>query len=217
MLYGSSEPFKDREDEEGEETKTDGTLVEKEKTLDDIWDDDLEAEAEAEVPLVTGKRPRAVMIIQSDDEDGDRDERKEKGVTNKKHKGEKEMRAKEGSDSKKLSPKKLTLKRNVGTKRIRSSLPPLDVATPQTYSQGSSAVSTIASAVTVISPSDSPALSPFHGQVPRTGGRRNTGTKKGWKGWVEVEEDQIELAPKAFRLDKLPPANRATRSGRQFN
>ncbi|KAF8531145.1 hypothetical protein JB92DRAFT_250293 [Gautieria morchelliformis] len=47
--------------------------------------------------------------------------------------------------------------------------------------------------------------------------RKRAASKKGWKGWVEVEVDEGRVPPKQFSLDILPPGERRTRSGRQFD
>ncbi|KAF8578974.1 hypothetical protein K439DRAFT_1663445 [Ramaria rubella] len=48
-------------------------------------------------------------------------------------------------------------------------------------------------------------------------GRKRPAAKKGWKGWVEVEIEGDRIPPKHFSLDILPPGERRTRSGRNFD
>jgi len=204
MLDDSPEPFSADEGKE-DELRMVAIPCQTEEPLEDL-DEDLEGEA----LLKTKKRSRTLMVIQSDDEDSEWGEKKEHGLSFKKQREEKER---EKVDPK-FSSKKLTLKRNVGKKRIRGELSSLDLSTPNPQDPSPSP-STLASAVTVMSPNNLSSVSSSHFPFP-VQCKRNS-TKKGWKGWTLVAEDEVELAPKAFSLDKLPPATRSTRSGRQFN
>lgn len=47
--------------------------------------------------------------------------------------------------------------------------------------------------------------------------RKRVPVKRGWKGWIEVEVDEEHVPPKQFSLDILPPGERRTRSGKQFD
>jgi hypothetical protein len=59
------------------------------------------------------------------------------------------------------------------------------------------------------------AVSPEAGVVSKK--RKRAAAKKGWKGWIEVEVDEDSVPSKQFKLDILPPGERRTRSGRQFD
>jgi len=141
------------------------------------------SDIDTDVKPSKGKRSRASKIIESDDEEDHESDNSSAG-------------GREWASSSFLtqtSPRpNLTLKRNVGTKRMRT-----DSIASTTLPD--SPVS--ASAVSVMAPI----------RVKRPA------AKKGWKGWVEVEVDDIPIPEKAFNPQALPAGERRTRSGKQFD
>lgn len=142
------------------------------------------SDVDAEVKPSKGKRSRTSKIIESDEED---DHESDNGSA-----GGREWAS--SAFLTQTSPR-LTLKRNVGTKRMRTD----SIASTTLPDDLTSPVS--ASAVSV--------MAPIRVKRPTT--------KKGWKGWVEVEVDEIPVPGKAFNPQALPPGERRTRSGKQFD
>jgi len=151
-----------------------------------------------------GKHSRAKVIMSDDEERGDEATSSTSLKTN--------------PLPSKSSPK---LKRNVGKRRIRSKMVPSHISIPTSGTNSVDASkSTLPSAVTVMSPTSSLVGRQLQDQSitsSKVPGRKRLAAKKGWKGWIEVDVDDVPPPPKQFKLELLPPGERKTRSGKQFD